>query len=139
MDHFHLEGDTRLGVGPLAFRSRWGISAAVDNPGEGFPLGGKWGYADDRVRMVKGYDLRFARNFYLLNTDYDLFDFLFLSVSLSADFARYNDVVTNQSHTLFGYGAGLRFWFPASIRIQYGAPKEGIGDGSWYAGFGWEF
>ena len=144
MDYLQIEGDTRIGFYPLGFRLRWGLSGGVDSEGEGFPLGGRWGYADDRVRMVRGYNLRFAKSFLLLNTEWGLVSIPNGSVRLFGDLARYRETEGAESKTLFGYGIGIRFWLPGTdwlesvpIRIEYGAPKDGIDKGFFYIGTWW--
>jgi hypothetical protein len=144
MDYLQVEGDTRMGLGPLGFRFRWGLSSGVNNEGEGFPLGGRWGYADDRVRMVRGYGLRFAREFVLLNTEYRIMGIPRGSLRFFSDLARCQETEGAGSKTLFGYGIGIRFWLPGTdwlegvlIRVDYGAPKEGLDKGFLYVGTWW--
>ncbi len=144
MDYLQIEGDTRMGLGALGFRFRWGFSNGVNNEGEGFSLGGHWGYADDRVRMMRGYSLRFARRFLLLNTEYRIMGIPRGSLVFFGDLARYREVEKTKSHTLLGYGIGIRYWLPwkdwlesALIRVDYGAPKEGFDKGFFYIGMGW--
>jgi len=144
MDYLQVEGDTRMGLGSLGFRFRWGFSNGVNSVGEGFSLGGRWGYADDRVRMVRGYSLRFARRFLLLNTEYRIMGIPRGSLVFFGDLAGYREVEKTKSQTLLGYGIGIRYWLPwkdwlesALIRVDYGAPKEGFDKGFFYIGMGW--
>lgn len=144
MDYLHIEGDNRMGLGPLGFRFRWGFSSGVSNEGEGFSIGGRWGYADDRVRMVRGYDLRFARSFLLLNTEYGLMGIPNGTLVFFGDLARFREIEKAENHTLFGYGISIRYRLPSTgwlesvpIRVEYGAPKEGLDKGFFYVGMWW--
>jgi len=146
MDYTYLEGDTRLVFYPLSTSIRWGISGGVDHQGEGFLLGGSWGNVDDRIRTVLGYPARWVKNYVLLNTSFAPVHFPYGSVFLSLDLADCKNVFSDHHQFLLGYGIGIRYWLPSTdwlesmmVRLQYGAPKEGISKGYIYAGFEWEF
>jgi len=96
------------------------------------------------VRMVRGYNLRFAKSFLLLNTEWGLVSIPHGSVRLFGDLARYRETEGAESKTLIGYGIGIRFWLPGTdwlesipIRVEYGVPKEGIDKGFFYIGTWW--
>ena len=146
MDYFHVEGDTKFALFLLDMRFRWGFSGGVDNDGEAFLLGGRWVYSDEPVRMVRGYGLHFAKNFWLLNTRIFLPVITNGAFELLCDLARLADAKTSDARTLVGYGIGVRYWLQwfdwlegTMLRIHYGVPKEGIKHGFLYAGLGWEF
>ena len=141
MDFLQVEGDSRFDIGRMVAHLRWGLSNHVNSEGEGFALGGRWGYADDRVRMVRGYDLGCYDRFVLLNAEYTFFGIPRGSLVLLSDLAHCRAVGEGRGHILLGYGVGLRYWLPwanwlesVPVRIDVAAPKEGLDKGRIYIG-----
>ncbi len=141
LEYFQLEGDTRLGLGPLNLRFRWGLADRVSTEGEGFALGGRWVYAEDWIRTVRGYDLQFARRFVLLNLEAQCLSYGRASLVAICDLARTHPVDTEETRTLLGYGLGVRYSLPrigwlnrTMLRVDYAVPKEDFDRGKAYIG-----
>jgi hypothetical protein len=142
-EYAQLEGDTRLGLGPLGLRFRWGLSDRVTDEGEGYALGGRWAYAEDGVRLVRGYDLQFVRRFVLLNLEASCFAYRSANLVAVCDLSRAHAVDEGDARTQVGYGIGVRYLLPrvglinrTVLRIDYAAPREGIDLGRLYVGAG---
>jgi hypothetical protein len=141
LEHAEIEGDTRLGFGTFGLRFRWGLADRVATEGQGFALGGRWVYAEDGIRMVRGYDLGFARRFVLLNLEGQCFSVRTTSLVAFCDLARAHLIGADESRTFLGYGLGVRYrlprtsWLsPTVLRIEYGIPKEDFDRGKVYIG-----
>lgn len=141
LEYVQLEGDTRLGLGPLALRFRWGLADHVSTEGEAFALGGRWAYAEDGVRTVRGYDLQFARRFVLLNLEARGLSYRTASLVAICDLARTRPPGTEATHTLLGYGLGVRYLLPrigwlnrTLLRVDYAVPQEDFDRGKAYIG-----